>query len=574
MSTSAYESWVEELKKSLKTESLPQFTKQISGDHGITPFSAGRSDKWLQAPTANTQNFLAIQNYHELVNSGLNEWIQHPDVGLRFRQLQDIPLEPVLKNKKLFLSQPFLFVPDEEQLETLRFIDSAGAKLNMGWSPLSFGLTRGEILKKPLRGLEKVVENPALQSPSVTWFYLSSAPYQWAGAEPHAELGILLAVAYEILRELNSCKMNLESALGKISFGLSLGTDVVVEPAKIVALKLLMKKLVELLDSDLSVPMPSVYAMPSLRVYSGRQPWNNLIRDVLMCSSAIVGGAEGFKCIPYDVLNKNKKSDALRESTNVPLLLCGEAHLQDVLNPLDGSPLFAEAIDSLCRMAWDFFKEIEKKGGIFEAVRTGWLQMELSRQSDVTLSRVQRLESMLIGVNEFVDKRFHYGEDAAKDSALVALENIIDPLFLDKTDDEYMSVQPLIISSLTYDWERLQETVSRYSKKSVTIVKSPSPGSEKKIRLVTKTMDVLCGAYKIVEDAHIATAVQPGDVVILVVGDAHKEAQLITELKAIEGAHIVSYITGEKSEATHILDDESSAFEIAEKIVDILKGAQ
>lgn len=574
MSNNAYESWVEELKKSLKVETLPQFKKSISGDNGISPFSLGRSGDWLQASAANSKKFLAIQNYHELIHGGLNEWISHPDVGLRFRELHDIPHEQALRNKELFLSQPFLFVPNVEQVKTLEFIGSVNAHINMGWSPLSFGLTRGEILKKPLRGIEKIVEHSALQSSSVTWFYLSSAPYQWAGAQPHSELGILLAVAYEILRELDTCKMSLESALEKLSFGLSLGTDVVVEPAKVVAFKLLMKKLVELLDSDLDVPMPAVYAMPSLRMYSARQPWNNLIRNVLMCSSAIIGGANGFKCIPYDVLNKNKKSSAIRESTNVPLLLCGEAHLQDVFNPLDGAPLFADTVNALCGSAWDFFKEIEKKGGVFESVRTGWLQMELSRQSEISMTEIHNLSATLVGVNEFVDRRFHYGESVGEGSSLIALEDIIDPLFLDKTDDEYMSVQPLLISSLTYDWERLQEIVSRLSQKSVTLVKSPAPGADKKLRQLIRTLDVLSGDYKIIDDVNVANSVTSGDVVVLVASDASKEAQLFAELKAISRVSVVSYVSGEKSEATHTLSDDSSAFEMAEKIVEALQGAQ
>lgn len=573
MPSSAYELWVEEIKKSLKTDSLPQFEKKISGERGVSPFSIGRNDSFLQASSVSRKSFLAIQNYSELVNGGLDEWIRHPDVGLRFRQIHDIQHDKNLRNKQLFLSQPFLFVPNHEQQETLEFLKSSNAKLNMGWSPLSFGLTRGEILKKPLHGLHTVVDTEALRTNTTTWFYLSSAPYQWAGAEPHAELGILLAVTYEILRELHSCKMPLAQALEKISFGLSLGTDVVVEPAKIVALKLLTQKLVELLDSDLEFVSPSVYAMPSLRVYSGRQPWNNLIRNVLMCSSAMIGGADGFKCIPYDVLNKNRKSDALRESTNVPLLLKQEAHLQDVLNPMDGSPLFASAIESLCDLAWSFFKEIEKKGGIFESVRTGWLQMELSRQSEISMSRIEKLESSLIGVNEFVDKRFYYGEKSSDDTGLVALENIIDPLFLDKTDNEYMSVQPLVISSLTNGWETLQVRVDGLKKSEVIIVKSPSPGTEKKIKSLSKALDVLCGSYRLVDESELST-VKSGDVVVLVVGDAQKESQLITEIKAVGGVYLVSYLSGETSEAAHTLSNDNTAFEMAEKIVEILVEAQ
>ena len=133
---------------------------------------------------------------------------------------------------------------------------------------------------------------------------------------------------------------------------------------------MLFQHLVQLLGgAQESATGVETFAMPSLRHYSGLQPWNNIMRSVLMCSSAIVGGARGFKCIPYDALHKSKRKDAIRISTNVPLLLCEEAHLNDVLNPLDGAPLFYEAANTLCWKAWDFFKEIEKKGGVLESVR-------------------------------------------------------------------------------------------------------------------------------------------------------------------------------------------------------------
>ncbi|MCC6137702.1 MAG: hypothetical protein IT287_03665 [Bdellovibrionaceae bacterium] len=578
MSTNTYDAWVSEVKKSLKLEELPPFQKKITDDFAISPISVGRSSEFLQKPFGVMSSFLAIQNYSELVSGQLQEWIKHPDVGLRFRQLDDVPQVDTLENKNLFLSQPFLFVPTKEQEDILAFVDKAKCVLNLGWSPLSFGLTRGEILKKPLNGLDKVAECASLRTPSTKWFYLSSAPYQWAGAQPHAELGILLSVAYELLREMDSCKMSLKDSVNKLSFGLSLGTDVLIEPAKIVALKLLFKKLIELVDSDAQEEIPPIYAMPSLRVYSGRQPWNNLIRNVLMCSSAIIGGAQGFKCIPYDVLNKNKQINALRESTNVPLLLSQEAHLQDVFNPLDGAPLFAGAIQTLSSQAWDFFKELEKKGGVFEAVRTGWLQMELLRQSEESTVKIKTLEHNLVGVNEFVDKRFRYHSSKTMEdqsaSELVALENIIDPIFLDKTDDEYMSVQPLVISSLTNDWEVLQEQADRYKDKKLIVLKVPSPGAEKKSRLLAKTLNIIGCQHESIEENQIAEKVFAGSVVVLIVGDAQKENVLLTELRAVGGVRVLSFTTGSVSEAIHALREESTPYEVAEKIIEILGSVQ
>lgn len=570
MSTESYNLWVQEVKKSLKQDELPLFQKVISGEESIEAISVGRNDSFFQRKALTQRPFLAIQNYSELVSGELEAWIRHEQVGLRFRQLEDIPQNDLLKQKTLFLSQPFLFSPDIRQQETLTFLESMGATLNLGWSPLSFGLTRGEILKKPLSGLEKIVQDKILQSKTTCWFYLSSAPYQWAGAQPHAELAILLSMTYEILQELEYCKMPLVKALEKISYGLSLGTDVLLEPAKIIALKHLSLRLVELIEKDTVFDVPSVYAMPSLRVYSARQPWNNLIRNTLMCSSAIVGGAQGFKCIPYDVLNRHKQKNALRESTNVPLLLSHEARMQDVLNPLDGAPLFAQAIEVLCKTAWDFFKEIEKKGGIFEAVRSGWLQMELMRQSEVSQKKVNSLESPLIGVNQFVDQRFKYSDVSSPKSQLIPLEEIIDPLFLQKTDDEYMSVQPLIISSLTEGWEALQEAVGRAVQKKIIVVKTPAPNTEKKNKMLKKVFDVLGCHALVLEDAQISSEMSLANLAILVVPDAQEGHLLLSKVKELSHCKVLTFLTTGTTDTGDFILETQSPLEMAEKIVKLL----
>lgn len=375
------EDWQAEIKRSLKQEVLPQFKKRIGTDQFISPFSVGQGSRDLQASVAGTKNFLAIQNYTELKKSGLQEWLADEDVGFRFRQLQDLMecQESFGRSVRVFLSQPFPFELTSEQEAFVEKHGNDGHFLNLGWSPLSFGLARGEILKRPFLGWEKIFHSKALQNENIQWFYLSSAPYQWAGAEPQMELAILLSLAYSVLRELKAVQVPLATAVKKISFGVAVGTDVLVESSKITALKTLWARLNELLEVN---SVPEVYVLPSLRSFSGRDPWNNVMRQTLMAFSALVGGAQGFKCIPYDALNKKKNPDAVRVSTNIPLLLKKESYLSLVSNPLDGAPLFENAVDLLCHQAWTIFQEIENKGGIFETARSGWLQTELKRMAE------------------------------------------------------------------------------------------------------------------------------------------------------------------------------------------------
>ena len=112
MSLNAYELWVKEVQKSLKVDQLPAFEKKISGGFGVSPFSIGQSTEFIQKDFIQNAPFLAIQNFSDLNNGSLKEWLDHPDVGLRFRELKDIPCDSTIQNKNLFLSQPFLLAGD------------------------------------------------------------------------------------------------------------------------------------------------------------------------------------------------------------------------------------------------------------------------------------------------------------------------------------------------------------------------------------------------------------------------------------------------------------------------------
>jgi len=485
------QNWQDEIKKSLKEGISLDFKKEIFNGQSISPFSLFKNTLCdSQALTTKNKSFITIQNYSDLKSSGLEEWLKEPDVGFRFRELSDLKENfNNTRNFTAFLSQPFPFALSEDQKIFLDEYTGLNNSVNLGWSPLSFGLTRGEILKKPFNGWEKIFSDQSLEHKNIGWFYLSSAPYEWAGAEPQMELAIMLSLGHAIIAELAAIGVKPELAFDKICFGLSLGTDVLVESSKIVAMKLLWQRFREM--SEVAGETADVYALPSLRSFSGRDPWNNIMRMTLMSFSALIGGARGFKCIPYDVLNKRKTADAVRVSTNIPLVLKKEGYLNQVINPLDGASLFSDSIDVLCKSAWTTFQEIERKGGVLEAVRSGWLQTELKRSAEYSKNQMSYLQKELVGVNKFISKDPSYGSEGD----IIRLSDIIDPLFLSQSADDFLPVEPLLVSSLSYDWEALQMASDQYTLKTkvrpkVTVIKGGGPVVEKKISWLASVLNL------------------------------------------------------------------------------------
>lgn len=460
------EDWQALVDASLKKGIKAVLDKPLFDKVDIPAISQGSVSSPRQALVANSSPFLTIQNYQEMIDAGLTEWLDLPDVALRFGQLKNVlkyKEESILKNKALFVSQPYSFKLSSEERDFISQLSETSAYINFGWSPLSFGLTRGEILKRPFMGWEHIFTDEALKNDRCCWFYLSSAPYQWAGAESHVELAIMLSLGYAIVKELNHLGVPFEESKKKISFGLSLGTDVLIESSKIVALKLLWNKLAETMENKPQEKSVDVFTLPSLRYFSGRDPWNNVMRLTLMSFSSLIGGAQGFKCVPYDILNKENSPLAVRISTNIPLILQKEGYLGLNQNPMDGSPLFTQTIDQLCEHAWRYFQQIEKKGGLFEVIRSGWLQSEIKSSAKEKNEAVQEGSSHLVGTNKYISMSPQYGKDGASD--IIRVQEMIDPKFLEMSEQDYMSVEPVLVKSLCYDWEALQVKSDRHVKK-------------------------------------------------------------------------------------------------------------
>jgi hypothetical protein len=569
--------WKSEVLSSLKKTDIPVFEKNIFSGENISPFSFGSEAHPIQVLGGKTSSFLAIQNYEDLVKSGMNEWLRDPALGFRFRQLDDIQIDESLSNKTLFLSQPFPFLPSEKQKENIQKWVHQNHSLNLGWSPLSFGLTRGEILKKPFMGWDRIFNSECLHQEKLKWFYISSAPYQWAGAEPHVELGIVLSLAYVTLTELNAVGVSAEKSVSRFSFGLALGTDILIESSKVAALKILWARLNELVsDQPEKTAAAEIYALPSLRYFSGRDSLNNLLRTTLMSLSAMLGGASGFKCIPYDVLCKNKSPDSFRISTNVPLILSQEAYTVQTDNPLDGSPLFSETTMKICENAWIFFQEIEKKGGIFEAVRSGWLQNELKRQEEYSKNQLCYFQKEFVGVNKYVSKDLQ--AMATEPSDIIRLRDIIDPLFLTKSPDDYLNVEPLVVNSLSYDWDIVQVQSDRYLKLKghrplVKAIKGGGPIVEKKLSWLMNLVGVGGLAVEVLTQENLSSLNLETDFVILIPSHDEMEEQMISRVRPLMKGKIWSCNEAkENSKIDKFIQTEMNSLELIKEMQSLAMG--
>ena len=160
---------------------------------------------------------------------------------------------------------------------------------------------------------------------------------------------------------------------------------------------------------------------------------------------------------------------------------------------LDGASLFEKTTESICEKSWMFFQEVEKKGGLFEAVRSGWLQTELKRQEEFSKNQLCYFQKEVIGVNKYVVPQTI--DETVDKNSLMRLSDIIDPLFLTKSPDDYLTVEPLVVNSVCYEWDVVQLRSDQYRHKMgtrpcVKVIKGGGPVVEKKISWLSQIFSV------------------------------------------------------------------------------------
>ena len=259
-------------------------------------------------------------------------------------------------------------------------------QVNFGVDPYSLGLWQSQIFKSSV----SPVEAPCKV------FRLSGLAFDLSGAGSVQQLAIVLAAFVQLVEDYKGW-WDVEDLFKTSSFEISLNSHLFSGVAKIGALRLLIKRMA--LTYGFKQVCPPVFAVPSPRYLSTREPHNNLLRLATMNMAAIMGGASGFINLAYDLYSHNKGGILSR---NRDILLKKESFLSHVEDPCLGSYSMDYLIESMNRKAWCFFQEIINKGGLCQCLRSGWLQEEIIRENNDELRSFMDRKRKMTGVNEFV----------------------------------------------------------------------------------------------------------------------------------------------------------------------------
>ena len=266
-----------------------------------------------------------------------------------------------------------------------------------------------------------IIEFSSVNVPN--WVPVSMAAYNGAdsGLNAYQELATLFASCVAHLDEVKrrgTVDINqLAYALGGVSFRVAM--DFFEDIAKLrVARKMwhdLLSKRYGITDERALRLRIHIVTAGSAMTY--QEPINNIARGTIMGLAAVLGGVQSMGISAYDEALSVPSEQAHQQSVRIQQILQHETGISSVADPLGGS-YFIEALSSeLETRAWDFFEEIEKRGGFIACLESGFIHEAASHNQVELESKLETGERNIVAVNFSPSDHDPFGIDGFQGSA-------------------------------------------------------------------------------------------------------------------------------------------------------------
>jgi methylmalonyl-CoA mutase len=239
---------------------------------------------------------------------------------------------------------------------------------------------------------------PKFNSISISGYHI-----QEAGATADLELAYTLADGVEYLRAGIDAGLDVDRFAPRLSFFFGIGMNFFMEVAKLRAARLLWAKLVKQFNpaSDKSLSLRT-HCQTSGWSLTAQDVYNNVIRTCVEAMAATQGHTQSLHTNALDEALALPTDFSARIARNTQLLLQQESGTTKVIDPWGGSFYVERLTYDLARHAWAHIEEVERFGGMVQAIDAGIPKLRVEEAAARTQARIDAGRQPVIGVNTYV----------------------------------------------------------------------------------------------------------------------------------------------------------------------------
>ena len=160
---------------------------------------------------------------------------------------------------------------------------------------------------------------------------------------------------------------------------------------------------------------------------TAQQPYNNVVRTALQALSGVLGGTQSLHTNSLDEALALPTEEAATLALRTQQVLAFESGLTSDVDPFGGSYFVEKLTREMEDGAMAYFDQIDRMGGMVEAIEQGFPQREVAESSYRFQQAFERHEKVVVGVNDFVQEheppiRVLYIDEGAGERQLAKLQ--------------------------------------------------------------------------------------------------------------------------------------------------------
>ena len=257
--------------------------------------------------------------------------------------------------------------------------------------------------KESMRLITDIFEFCAAETPSFNTISISGYHIREAGSTAAQEIAFTLGDGIEYVEAALDAGLDVDEFAPQLSFFFNAHNNIFEEAAKFRAAR---RMWAEIMDERFDAENPKskqlkFHTQTGGSTLTAQQIENNVVRVSYQALAAVLGGTQSLHTNGKDEALALPTEKSVRTALRTQQILAHESGAADTIDPLAGSYYVENLTDGIEEEAFEIIEEVDRRGGMLEAVESGWVQRQIQ---DVAFERQQEIEEgerVIVGVNEF-----------------------------------------------------------------------------------------------------------------------------------------------------------------------------
>ncbi|PSP63509.1 methylmalonyl-CoA mutase [Halobacteriales archaeon QH_8_67_27] len=254
-----------------------------------------------------------------------------------------------------------------------------------------------------MRIITDIFEYCAAELPNFNTISISGYHIREAGSTAAQEIAFTLGDGIEYVKAAQAAGLDVNEFAPQISFFFASYNNILEEVAKFRAARRMWHSIMEeRFDAEKPASKQlKFHTQTAGSTLTAQQIENNVVRVAYQALAAVLGGTQSLHTNGKDEALSLPTEQSVRTALRTQQILAHESGAADTIDPLGGSYYVESLTDEVEAEAREILDEVDSRGGMREAIESGWVQREIQ---DVAYDRQEEIESgerVIVGVNEY-----------------------------------------------------------------------------------------------------------------------------------------------------------------------------